>query len=119
MIQKIKEIYLQFTAKTAEEMAKKLEYTINTPVVIYTDTPTFIDGGIGIIIERDPFTLSYGVVLLEDYYVCNGDIMVLLKRHLKWIDPENLEPISLDKKISIIQRIKDGFAKLVTHIKNW
>ena len=117
LLNKLKKAIRQFTNKTSEEMAKKLHYKVGTPIVIYKETPTFVDGGVGIIIERDPFTISYGVVLLEAYYAYEGDVQKLMKRELKWVDQGNLYPINFDKKITLLERIKDGIAKLVTRFK--
>jgi len=118
---KLKEAFKKFikniTNKTSEEMAKKLKYEVSTPIVIYKETPTFIDGGVGVIIERDPFTTSYGVVLLEAYYQYEGDLQKLMRREMKWVSQDNLYPIDFEKKITLLERIKNGITKLVTRLK--
>lgn len=123
MLEKLKKslrkLYKELTNKTSEEMAKKLKYEVNTPIIIYKETPTFIDGGIGLIIERDPFTTSYGVVLLGAYYAYDADLEKLMRREMKWVAQDNLIPITFDKpKPSLLERIKNELTKLVTRLKN-
>ena len=117
--EKIKQAYKKLTEKTSEDLAKKLKYSVETPVIIYQDTPMFEGGSVGIILERDPFTTSYAVVDLKEYYEYEGDASKLLQREAFWVAQQDLTPINFIKPVTILERIKNVYTKMVTCLKNW
>jgi hypothetical protein len=77
-----------------EEMSN---FNVEDIVIVYTGTPTFIDGSVGQIIDRDPNDNSYLVADLRHVGKANMDIGVIMKHYGKWVKPENMKKISLDK----------------------
>ena len=74
-----------------------MKYEANTLVQVYKGSPTFIDGEIGKIIDRDPLGGGYAVASLEAVVKEKGDIPKLLTNHVKWVEESNLEPITFEK----------------------
>lgn len=70
-----------------------MKYKTDTLVQVFKGSPTFIDGEIGKIIDRDPLGGGYAFASLEDIYENGDDIL----SHVKWVEEENLAPITFDK----------------------
>ena len=68
-------------------------------VLVYEGTPTFEDGMVGQIIDRDPNDDYYAVADLRDIGKADRDIGVILERHVKWIHPENMVKLEFDRPI--------------------
>lgn len=69
-------------------------------VLVYKDTPTFEDGMIGQIIDKDPNDGSYLVADLRDIGKADRDIGVILERYGKWVKPEHMCKLEFEKQSS-------------------
>lgn len=72
-------------------------------VLVYTDTPTFEDGTVAQIIDRDPNDDSYSIVELKDIAKAKGNVIKLYDM-AKWVKPENMTKLSFVKpdKFSVL-----------------
>lgn len=87
-------------------MTKKNKFSVEDVVLVYKDTPTFKDGTVGQIIDRDPHDDSYAVADLRDIGKADRDISTILNRHVKWVKPENMVALTFDRpKASLLTRI--------------
>lgn len=73
------------------------DFNVEDVVLVYKDTPTFKDGAICQVIDRDPNDNSYAVADLRDIGKADRDIAVILKNHVKWVDPSNMVKLEFDK----------------------
>lgn len=67
-------------------------------VLVYKGTPTFEDGMVGQIIDKDPNDGSYLVADLRDIGKADRDIGVILERYGKWVKPEHMEKLDFEGK---------------------
>ena len=74
-----------------------MKFNVEDVVLIYKDTPTFKDGTVGQIIDRDPNDDSYAVADLRDIGKADRDISIILNRYVKWVKPEHMVKLSFDK----------------------
>lgn len=82
------------------------EYKVADIVLIYRGTPTFEEGNVGQIIDRDPDNNDYLVAPLRDIGKVDGDINKILQRYGKWVKPENMTKLEFDKpKLAWYKRI--------------
>lgn len=88
---------------------------IDTIIIIYENTPTFENGAIAKIVDRDPHDESYAVAELSDIYKENGDITKILERHVKWVKVHDFYPVYFERKKTWTQRLKE---KLLTLFEN-
>lgn len=73
-------------------------FNIEDVVLVYKDTPTFKDGTIAQIIDRDGNEPNeYLVADLRDIGKANRDINVILNRYGKWVKSENMHKLYFDK----------------------
>lgn len=72
-------------------------FNVEDVVLVYKDTPTFEDGAVCQIIDRDPNDDSYAVADLRDIGKANKDIGVILNRYAKWVKPENMVKLEFEK----------------------
>ena len=73
-----------------------MKHNVDDFVLIYSDTPTFKDGALGKIIDRDTHDKSYLVAPLEDVLKCEGDTVKLLE-YGKWVEDSNFKVITFDR----------------------
>jgi hypothetical protein len=73
------------------------KFNVEDVVLVYKDTPTFKDGTVGQIIDRDPHDNSYAVADLRDIGKADRDIGTILNRHAKWVKPENMTKLNFEK----------------------
>ena len=74
-----------------------MKYKPSDLVKIYKDTPTFIDGQICVILDKDPNDGSLSVAPLEVTAMEEYDTMRLLQNHSKWVETDRIEKITFDK----------------------
>ena len=77
------------------------EYKVDDLVLIYEGTPTYEDGTLAKVIDRDISgewdpDPSYFVVTLEEVYSSGGDILELMGQ-AKWVSSENLTGVDFEK----------------------
>lgn len=73
------------------------EFNVEDVVLIYKNTPTFTDGTIAQVIDRDPNDNSYAVADLRDIGKADKDIGIILNRYAKWVKPDDMVKLSFDK----------------------
>lgn len=73
------------------------KFNVEDVVVIYKDTPTFNEGTVAQIIDRDPNDNSYAVADLRDVGKADRDIGIILNRYVKWVKPENMQKLNFNK----------------------
>lgn len=73
------------------------DFNVEDVVLVYKDTPTFEDGAICQVIDRDPNDNSYAIADLRDIGKADRDISVILNRYVKWVSPENMIKLEFDK----------------------
>jgi hypothetical protein len=82
------------------------KFNVEDVVLIYKDTPTFLDGAVAQIIDRDPNDGSYAVADLRDIGKADRDINIILNRYSKWVSPEHMVKLTFDlPKPSLTTRI--------------
>ena len=82
------------------------KFEIEDVVLIYKGAPTFVDGMVGQIIDRDPHDDSYAVADLRDIGKANRDIGVILNNYTKWVSPDYMVKLSFDPpKLSLLTRL--------------
>ena len=74
-----------------------MKYESGTLIKVYVGSPTFIDGELGKIIDRDPNDGSYAVAPLEAILKEEGNIDSLLRNHVKWVKESDIEPITFTR----------------------
>jgi hypothetical protein len=79
------------------------EFKVEDVVIVYKDTPTFKDGAVAQIIDKDPNDGSYAVADLRDVGKADRDIQKLLTRYVKWVDPTNMSKIEF-KKVEVTNK---------------
>ena len=84
-----------------------MKYESDTLIKVYEGTPTFEEGLLGKIIDRDPNDGSYAVASLEAIVKEDGDVYVLLRNHVKWVKEDDMRPITFDRP-SIPKKINIG-----------
>jgi hypothetical protein len=77
------------------------EYKVDDLVLIYEGTPTYEDGTLGKVIDRDISgdwdpEPSYFVATLEEVYSAEGDIGKLMGQ-AKWVSQENITKVVFEK----------------------
>ena len=82
------------------------EFEIEDVVLIYENTPTFEEGAICQVIDRDPNDNSYAVADMRDIGKADRDIDVILRRHVKWVSPTDMIRLTFNRPESLWQRIK-------------
>lgn len=78
-----------------KKQKKKKDPLMNQYIRIYKKTPTFIDGDVAKIIDKDPKDNSYLAIPAES--LRNVKIDVHLYDHAKWVSPDNFELINFDR----------------------
>lgn len=73
------------------------DFNVEDVVLVYKDTPTFKDGTIAQVIDRDPHDNSYAVADLRDVGRADRDISIILERYVKWVDPKNMKLLTFDR----------------------
>ena len=73
------------------------KFNIEDVVLLYKGTPTFEDGAVCQIIDRDPNDESYIVADLRDIGKADRDVNVILRRHTKWVKSEHMQKLEFDK----------------------
>ena len=74
-----------------------IKFEVEDVVLVYKDTPTFKDGTIAQVIDRDPEDNSYAVADLRDIGKANKDLGIILTHYVKWVKPENMYKLSFDR----------------------
>ncbi len=77
---------------------KKNKFNVEDVVLVYKNTPTFKDGAICQVIDRDPNDDSYSVADLRDIGKADRDIGIILNRYAKWVKPENMKKLYFEPK---------------------
>lgn len=73
------------------------DFNVEDVVLVYKETPTFEEGAICQVIDRDPNDNSYAVADLRDIGKADRDISIILNRYAKWVNPENMVKLEFDK----------------------
>lgn len=74
-----------------------MKYKPSDLVKVFKNTPTFIDGQICVVLDRDPEDDSLSVAPLEVTALEEYDTIRLLKNHAKWVKKEDVEKISFNR----------------------
>lgn len=89
-----------------------MKYKVDDTLVVYNDAPTFVDGAIVKVIERDTIDGSYSVARLEDIYDAGGDITKLMERSCKWVKEEDVYPVIYKRPTGLGYRISRVLRRL-------
>ncbi len=84
------------------------DYKTQDVVLVYKGTPTFEDGMVGQVIDKDPNDGSYLVADLRDIGKADRDIGIILERYGKWVKPEHMRKLEFEKE-SFWSRLKGVF----------
>ena len=90
-----------------------MKYKVEDLLVVYKDTPTFKDGAIVKVIERDPNDGSYSVASLESIFETKGDKIKLTCYHCKWVKEQDVYPITFNRRKGLISYLKGLFRCLI------
>lgn len=88
-----------------------MKYNTGDFVLVYKDTPTFKEGCLAQVIDRDPNDNSYAVADLRAVGLERGDIPSILNNHVKWVKEEHLTSINFNKPKGFFAWIKNLRAK--------
>lgn len=88
---------------------KDNKLNIGQCVLVYKGTPTYENGAVCVILDRDPNDNSYAVATLEEVGLCEGSNKKLLQRFAKWVDRSNLDVISFERKQNLLDKLKGLF----------
>jgi hypothetical protein len=72
--------------------------------IVYTDTPTYTDGGVVQVIDRDPNDGSYVVAHLQEVGKCDMDVIRILQYHAKWVKEDDLQLIDLTRPLKVEEK---------------
>ena len=81
-----------------------MKFQVEDVVLVYKKTPTFEEGAVCQIIDKDPNDNSYAVADLRDIGKADRDIDTILRRYVKWVNPENMSRLTFDKPENIFRR---------------
>lgn len=90
-----------------------MKYKQGDLIIIYKGSPTFGDGILGQVIDRDPMDKSYAVASLESVFKEKGDVPKLLEYHVKWVAEDNINLINFDKPKKDYRNVIIGFCGVV------
>ena len=82
-----------------------MKYKVEDTLIVYNDAPTYIDGDLVKVIERDTIDGSYYVASLADIYDVQGDVSKLMERSCKWVKEEDTALVSYKRPTSLSYRI--------------
>jgi hypothetical protein len=100
-----------------------MKYKQGDVCIVYKDTPTYSDGGVVQVIDRDPNDGSYSVAHLQEVGKCDMDIIRILQHHAKWVKEEDLQlidftrPMKVKEKKPWIQNLRLVLSELYVNLR--
>ena len=89
----------------------KLKYKVDDLVMIYKDTPTYVDGGLAKVVDFTSADKTYLVGDLDLVIRVHGDLNRVMD-NAKWVAEENLELVAFERPT-----FKKAFASFIEAIK--